>query len=194
METFVNSDPDAWRAAARRKRRRVRAFSLVEIALALGIMAFSLVAVFGLMPLGLSSFRKAMDLSIGSQVAQQVLDDAQQSDFDSLVNGQSSPFSKQPIRYFDAQGAELKTLQAGVIYWANTRVSPSTSMPSTDSAGNAAVNPDIATVSVQVANNPGGKPLTVDGTGLWPASSGVPMSTFSTYIARNSPKSASSAQ
>ena len=192
METPANSDLEP-RAAGKRKCFRARAFSLVEIALALGIMAFALVAVFGLMPLGMTTFKKAMDLSVGSQIAQRVIGDAQQSDFDKLITpaGASAPATAafvNPVRYFDDQGQEGLSTQSGMIYMVNTRVVPSTYVPSTGNPTTTGVqNVHIATVSVQVANNPGRTALTPDGTLLWTPSNAVPIATFSTFIARSSP-------
>lgn len=189
METSANSAPDP-RTVPRRKGARASAFSLVEIAFALGIAAFALVAVFGLMPLGLTHFKKAMDLSVGAQIAQRVIGDAQQSDFDTLINPQGATaatggaFAKQPYRYFDDQGEEGSAIQQGMIYVVNTRVVPSTNMPGTASG---VQNTSIATVTVQVANNPGHIALTPDATTqLWSPSNAVPIATFSTFIARSS--------
>lgn len=44
-----------------------RAFSLVEVTLALGIISFALVAVMGLIPTGLNTQRQAVDQSFGVQ-------------------------------------------------------------------------------------------------------------------------------
>ena len=50
--------------------RHSRASSLVEVVLALGIVAFALVAVFGMIPVGVQSSRDAVDLTRTSMVAQ----------------------------------------------------------------------------------------------------------------------------
>ena len=50
--------------------KRSRAFSLVEVALALGIVAFALVAVVGMIPTGLQASRDAVDLTRTSMIAQ----------------------------------------------------------------------------------------------------------------------------
>ena len=50
--------------------KRSRAFSLVEVALALGIIAFALVAVVGIIPVGLQASRDAVDLTRTSMIAQ----------------------------------------------------------------------------------------------------------------------------
>src|SRR5687768_17857298 len=103
-----------------------RAFSLVEVALAVGVLAVALVGLFALMPSGMSNFRTAMDISISAQIAQRVLQDAQQAEFDQLVDRVNLPsdpahqgycperFSfRGPTvngpawRYFDEQGTEI---------------------------------------------------------------------------------------
>jgi type II secretory pathway pseudopilin PulG len=45
----------------------IRAFSLIEVTLALGIISFALVAVMGLLPTGLSTQRHAVNQSFGVQ-------------------------------------------------------------------------------------------------------------------------------
>jgi type II secretory pathway pseudopilin PulG len=110
------------------------AFSLVEVVLAVGVIAFAFVAILGLIPAGLTQFRKAIDTSVGAQIAQRCIQDAEQTDFNTLVDyahtqGQGSPgiptYFRAPsmaatasaaaspnnpgacIRYFDEQGNEI---------------------------------------------------------------------------------------
>lgn len=202
MAPSENSDPDRPNAS-RRRRRRPAAFSLVEVALALGIVAFALVPVFGLLPIGLASFRKGMDLSVGAQITQRIVDEAQQSDFETLLAGHPNAFTE-PVRYFSAQGEELteqgKMLGSpaeekfAIIYRVNTQITPSTALPGPAAAGGGTApatsgvpNPNIATVTVQVANNPGNRSMSADpDSGLWTASRALPLTTSSTYVARNS--------
>src|SRR3978361_1982183 len=65
-------------------------FTLVEIAISIGILAVALVALMGMLPAGLSNFRKAMDTSITAQIAQRILLDMQQADFDKVIDSQPS--------------------------------------------------------------------------------------------------------
>ena len=150
-------------------RRRARlGFSLVEITLALGIIAFAFVTVFGLLPAGLRAFRQAMDVSIGSQIIQRVLNDAEQTDFSQLIS---------QVRYFDDQGNEL-TGRQGAIYHVNLVVTKNPVFPG------APENDSLARVAVQVANNPGNRPLQSDSvTNLW-TDPVVPMLTFATFVAK----------
>ena len=110
-------------------RPRVQAFSLIEVVLAIGIVAFAFVALIGLLPAGLANFRKAMNTSVGSEIGQRVFGDLQQSDFDSLLSETVPSLSSKesanqapqtptaspgvgsvgflPRRYFDDQGNEV---------------------------------------------------------------------------------------
>ena len=156
METSANSrHSESVRLLRPRKRKAASGFSLVEITMALGIIAFAFVTIFGLLPAGLNSFRKAMDISIGTQIVQRLINEAEQTDFLVLI--------KQPSveRYFDDQGTELSEAR-GAIYHAILRVKKNTTFPSAPS------NDYIATVTVQVANNPSNKELHTDvATSLW---------------------------
>jgi uncharacterized protein (TIGR02598 family) len=154
--------------------RKNKGFTLVEVTIAIGVVAFGFIASLGLLPKGLTTFRSAMDNSVGAQIAQRVLNDSQQQDFDSLIaNG-----STNAVRYFDDQGNELTVAnKARAIYHANTRVLIDTTMPG------GTVNSNIVTVTIQVANNPGN--LTLPATNnLW-TSRAMNMVTFSSQISRN---------
>jgi hypothetical protein len=108
----------------RKSFRALNAFSLVEVVLAIGIVAFAFVALLALMPMGLTNFRKAMNASVGSEIGQRVFNDLQQTDFDTLLkqanltpapessyDPQASPSrvgsGSLPHRYFDDDGNEV---------------------------------------------------------------------------------------
>ena len=185
-------------------------FSLVEVSLAIGIMAFAFVSIFGLLPIGLNVFRQAIDTSVSSQIIQRVLNDAQETDFDQLTLGATGATNetllakntldpaKGTVRWFDDQGNELPAA-TGAIYHVNTRIMPATTLPK---AGTSTTdNKNLATVTVQVANNPGNrqlafetggssdqdKPLRLLWSGAYQGSTAVtvPLVTFSAVVARN---------
>lgn len=182
-----------------------RAFSLVEVTFAIGIVAFSFVAVFGLVPTGLTTFRKAMNTSVGAQIAQQVINDAQQTDFSRLLqtaDGNSIPGTcgAKETRFFDEQGNEIPAVsgqpaasdRTRVIYWVNTRVTTETLVPSDSNAPHR--NTRLATVTVQVASNPNSDPLDLDAaTFLWTGASRsnprnrsmIPLLTFTALVSNN---------
>jgi uncharacterized protein (TIGR02598 family) len=119
--------------------------------LAAGIAAVGIIMLFGLLPSGLTMFRESMNVSISSQIAQRLIYEAVQTDYDVLVesaSGGSGPVLK-AWRYFDDQGVEVETAAAG-IYHVLTRVLPSSQLPT----GGAGSNDSLATVTIQVVINP----------------------------------------
>jgi uncharacterized protein (TIGR02598 family) len=69
--------------------RRTSGFSLVEVTLALGVMAFALVAILGIVPVGLNSARESVDASHTALIAQDVFDRMRAS---LVTNDSSSQF------------------------------------------------------------------------------------------------------
>ncbi len=161
--------------------KSVRAFSLVETALAVAILGFALVSIIGLFPVGMQTFREAMDSSVGAQIAQRVVHDCEQADFDVLVDRAGLPpdaaghgictpaftfrapkVAAPGLRYFDAQGTELFPRTAGkltaqelaaVVYVVNVRIQPRAPLPGRK-AGSAL---HLAQVTVEVAHSPSGE-------------------------------------
>ena len=74
----------------RRDQTPLQAFSLIETALALGIVAFAFVGLMGLLPAGLGTFRTAIDTTVSAQIVQRIVSDAEQSDFDALSSNSAS--------------------------------------------------------------------------------------------------------
>jgi hypothetical protein len=190
-----------------------RAFSLVEVALAIGVLAVALVGIFAMMPSGLANFRTAMDTSITAQIAQRVLQDAQQAEFDEFIDRKNLPedpqgrgtcperfsfrapkVAKPAWRYFDEQGSEIvpktKELTADerrlIVYQVNTRIRPRAEMPTLrESSG------QVAQVTVQVARNPGMVDLPLYENPKSPEhnlikrTTGVPIFTYAAIIGKN---------
>jgi len=143
--------------------------------LAIGVIAFAFIAIFGLIPSGLRIFRQAMDASVGSQIAQRVVSDAQQTDFDQLITDEGgntitgvNATGRKAVRYFDEQGNELLNSDGSIpqsappkaIYHVNTRITPATTLPKKGTS--TADNANLATVTIQVAYNPGNLPLVLE--------------------------------
>ncbi|MEO6788841.1 MAG: Verru_Chthon cassette protein B [Chthoniobacteraceae bacterium] len=162
------------------RQRKASGFTLIEVAIAVGILAVALVALLGLLPGGMTNFRKAMDTSITAQIAQRILLDMQQADFAQVIDAPAGTDSipvgytftaptraSQQFRYFDEQGGELippnngttltATQKLALVYQVNIRVMPTASLP----ADGNAVKEDVAQVTVQVARNPGNKTIPV---------------------------------
>ena len=160
------------------------AFSLIEVTIAIGIVSFAFVSLLGLIPLGLNNFHCAMNSSVGSQIGQAVLNDAQQTDFSTLTGGKTTPFlmttGSNTILYFDDQGGALPSA-AGAIYQAIALVTPATMVPNT---GNTSLT-TLATVTVQVATNPGNQPIATGTTGLLWCDPRFSIYTFTGFVAQN---------
>ena len=114
--------------------------------MAVGVAAFALVALLGLLPSGLKTFKSTMDTAVGSQIAQRVFNDMQIADWKDLTNS---------IRYFDEQGTELTNSNTvNCIYWVQVNTTNASGTNSTQFLGNTSTN--LMTITVMVANNPGG--------------------------------------
>ena len=192
-----------------------RGFSLVEVALAIAVLAVALVGLLALMPSGVGNFRKAMDTSITAQIAQRILHDAEQSEFDALVDlshlppdpdGMSycperfsfrAPKVNNPAwRYFDESGTEIHPASTDgklsvserrlIVYQVNTRIRPRAELPTiNESSGH------VAQLTVQVARNPGNVELPIENNeevpehNLFKGGISVPVFTYCALIGRN---------
>ena len=82
-------------------------FSLVEVVIALGIVATVMVALLALLPLGMDALRESADLTVQSRIAQDLIGDIQQADWDSLDRYRNE------LRYYDGEGTTLETAGSG---------------------------------------------------------------------------------
>jgi len=124
------------------------AFTLIETTMAIGIVAFALIGVLGLMPAGMVTFQKAMDTSMSSHIVQQVVTDLQQGSFDALTQ-------QQPFRYFDDQGNRLSGATDAALYYVNTVVQSPAALPGGPSS-------NLASVTVEIVKNPSHRALQRD--------------------------------
>jgi len=109
------------------RKRFQTGFTLVEVVLAIGIIAFAFVPLVALLPIGLGVSRQAIDTTVQAQIAQQLITEAQQTDFSLLTNLQNDSVNK-PY-YFDDQGNK-SSASATPIYKAIIGVQTSTVLPS----------------------------------------------------------------
>jgi uncharacterized protein (TIGR02598 family) len=93
-----------------RQRRpgRTGGFSLVEVVIAMGIVAFALIPLLGLVPVGLNTSRQAIDTTIEAQIIQQMTGQALQTDWTALTGLNSTT----TLYYFDANGNTLPASSA----------------------------------------------------------------------------------
>lgn len=105
-------------------------FSLVEVVLAIGIVAFAFLPLLGLMPIGLNTSRQAIDTTMEAQIVQQMTSLAQQTDFSNLPTMVKNPLVTTPasnLVYFDGNGNI--TTAASAMYKASFSAPTSTVLP-----------------------------------------------------------------
>ena len=93
-------------SAAQRRLSSSRAFSLVEVTIALGIIAISMLTMLGLVPVGLSGMRSAMTETVRAQIVQNVTSQALLVGFSNLAK----VVTNDKYYYFEDQGRQQNTL------------------------------------------------------------------------------------
>jgi uncharacterized protein (TIGR02598 family) len=127
-----------------------RGFSLIEVCLCLGVLTFAILPLLGLMAGGLGLMRMNMDRNQAASISQQILLEAQQMDFTTLLN--KGTYSE----YFTADGDQVNKGSPLIVYTANITVYNPTSK-SAPLQGGAGTSPGtLAALSIQVRKTPGG--------------------------------------
>ncbi len=133
---------------------RSGAFTLVEVALSIGIMAVALVPLMALLPIGMDVNRRAVDTTVEAQIIQRIAFSLQQTDysrFDTLADGaELGPY------YFDDQGTEVEKSDDARLYDVLATLVRSPDLPST-AAGNLSSTRNMVRVKLDFAANPGDK-------------------------------------
>src|SRR4026208_314831 len=110
------------------KQQGTPAFSLVAVTLALGIAAFCLIAVFGLMPVGVQTNRNATSQTAATNIIAAVIADIRATpagNSTSLQFGIPIGTSSPPL-YFDDTGQVAPTIGVNSRYQLNVTWNPST--------------------------------------------------------------------
>ncbi len=110
------------RFSKNRNKRFSQGFSLVEVAMALGVVSFVMVTLVGLLPGGLTSFKKAMANTIESQIVQSLTNDLLLNNFSNLVAYAPTGAKATPTYYYDSEGVQFPS-QTGAIYKATITLS-----------------------------------------------------------------------
>ena len=97
-----------------------KAFSLVEVTLALGIISVSLLSLLGLVPAGLGVLRDSMDQTVHAQIVQSITAELVSSDFASLGNATLA---------FDQEGRPMASLGDSAARYCATIQEADPSMP-----------------------------------------------------------------
>ncbi len=82
-------------------------FSLVEVVLAVGIMALGVVTILGLLPHGMEMSRKTANEQAETRIVDQLIGEVQAADWTTMSGIVSAASSNVILKYFDDQGLEL---------------------------------------------------------------------------------------
>ena len=107
--------------------QQTTAFSLVEVTLALGIMAFSMVTLFGLLPLGINSNQSAVEQTTAAQIASALIADVRQTPTSSSATPSPRFLITVPALTSDTLIHTLFLTQDGAVADANASTAPPTS-------------------------------------------------------------------
>jgi uncharacterized protein (TIGR02598 family) len=96
-----------------RRRYRAVGFSLVEVTLALGIATFCLIALFGLLPLGVQTNQSSISQTAAASVLLSVVADLRATPKTDLMSQQFAiTFGTAKILYFDGEGRAVASTDA----------------------------------------------------------------------------------
>lgn len=152
-------------------RHQKLAFTLVEVAVAMAIFSFGIIAVFGLLPGGLSVLSNITHTTTSSQIIERISADIRQTDFRDLASGIPSA----TIRYFNDQGTETDQSN-GYIYAVQVKMQPAAGLLISGD------NAYLVQVHITVAYNPSQKTEIFDE----PESASAILMRQSIFIAGNS--------
>jgi uncharacterized protein (TIGR02598 family) len=113
-----------------RKSRFVAAFSLIEVTMAIGIAAFCLIAVFGLLPVGVQTNRNATSQTGGANILAAVIADMRATPNAATRSGKYHvAFGASQTVYFDESGQFATLIGPNSRYQLNVTFPPSTGLP-----------------------------------------------------------------
>lgn len=100
-------------------------FSLVEVVLAMGIIAVAFIPLMGLLPIGLNTSQQAIDTTVQAQILQQMTGLAQEAGWSNLS---TLCKASAPPTYFDANGT-IVSLPSAAVYTAAFSTPTNTVLP-----------------------------------------------------------------
>ncbi len=123
-----------------------RAFSLVEVALALGVVSFAVLSMLGVVSVGLTTVKDATEQTMHAQIIKHVGSTILQTPFDQIKS-----YTDEAPLYFDQAGREVKTA-AESLYQVELEFKAGGSYPGAPSN----LSNSVSTIQIEVATKPGG--------------------------------------
>lgn len=114
--------------------KRSPGFSLVEVTMALGVISFALVALVGMLPVGMSNFRQAIDNQTQAEIVQQVASEVQVMSFRDLSDP-TAYLTKSEFfpKYFDERGGEVEASDPNRLYTVRSQPATNPKLPGASS-------------------------------------------------------------
>ena len=140
---------------AQRRKRSNKGFTLIEIVVAVGIVATVFVAFMGMLPLGMSTMKEANSITTQARIAQKLIGEMQLSGWRTGSTGGSGIRNfDRTERYLDEYGNETEN-KSDAIYLSSVALSPN----SNDSRNLPGSSPNdfLMQVEVKVVYAPAGK-------------------------------------
>lgn len=159
--------------------RPAAGFSLVEVVLAVGIMALGVVTILGLLPHGLEMSRKTANEMAEARIIEHIVGEMQSTDWQSLNS------YGQQMRYFDDQGLELPSLSTAEARFALNYVArvevPQLDVRLPTNSPTTAVNQNLRRVTIRMVAAP------LPDFNFDSPPPGVPVKTFTQLVANLTP-------
>jgi len=95
---------------------RFRGFSLVEVTLALGVAAFALLAVLGLLPVGINNNQASIQQTAATNFATAIIEDMEQVPDSSTLAANPSLSTKSPVYGIDVTSTAFTSTSPHVFY------------------------------------------------------------------------------
>ncbi|MFM2166309.1 MAG: Verru Chthon cassette protein [Verrucomicrobiota bacterium] len=122
------------------------AFSLVEVMLAVGIVAVTMVTLLGLLPGSLSNIQDSTINGAEARVLQAIMADYQQRDWSSILQQQSSATAE--LLYFDPHGFRVAATDREAFLIAQVSILPAPLLP-----GSTVTNPRLRTLRLRTSRD-----------------------------------------
>jgi len=134
-------------SSKRRHHSRHRAFTLVEVVLALGVASFGLISMLGLLSVGLKTFHDAINATTEAEITQQLANQLRLASFSS-VQGVTTPSTY----YFNQEG--VATNASSAIYFASVNPPSKLAVPGGSSVATTQTNTLTFVISVWSKSSP----------------------------------------
>lgn len=161
---------------------RQHGFSLVEVTIAMGIVATVLIALLALLPYGMDNVREAKSTQVQARIANEIIGELQVADWGAQPAYQRLKAWDGLIRRYDAEGSLIEDTQdkdkSDTIYKVRIEVPTAKSVPLPGQSGNE-YGRYLRRVTIKIAYAPGDREVNFDAEKL-----PLPYKTFTTEVVK----------